>query len=39
MVAAELSFMCREILGFKFEPAAGSSAGQRWKGKIDLTVC
>ncbi len=36
-VAAALSFMCRQILGFKFEPTAEATAGQRWKGKIGLT--
>jgi len=38
LVAAELSFMCRQILGLKFEPTAEDSAGQRWKGEIGSTV-
>jgi cysteinyl-tRNA synthetase len=38
LVAAELSFMCREILGFRFEPVAEAAAGQRWKEKIGMAV-
>ncbi len=37
-VAAELSFMCREILGFNFEPASEGAAGPDWNEKIGLAV-
>jgi cysteinyl-tRNA synthetase len=38
IVAADISFMCREILGFEFEPAGHGVAGQRWNEKIGLAV-